>query len=157
MSQMARNLPAVQHDDTYMLPLLIVVFLSSPVPFHQPLRTLLSHSSPHSWRHPYKIPLQASFPSHSTSLFPNDSDCCLATSIHFRGHDLHLVVTSNSWKTSLSILLFSDHSLHSSSSFTCQHFFTAPRQLFQPIFYSLPHLRSQLRLHSLTLQLVPCV
>lgn len=142
MSQMARNLPAVQHEATYMWPLLIVVFLSSPVPFHQPLKSLLSHSSPRSWRHTYRIPLQASFPSRSTSLFPNDSDCNLATSIPFCGHDLDLIVTNNSWKTSLSIPLFSDHSLHSSSSFTCQHFFTAPRQLFQPIFYSLPPLLS---------------
>ena len=117
----------------------------------------LTHSSPHSWRHLYRILLQVSFLSRSTSLFPNDSDCYLDTSIYFFGHDLDLIVTNNSWKTSLSILLFSDHSLHFSSSLTCQHFFTAPRQLFQPIFDSLPHLLSQLRLLGLTLQLFPCM
>lgn len=117
-------------------PLIPCTFPSATEEFTISLLSSLLETSPD------RIPLQASFPSRSTSLFPNDSDCNLATSIPFCGHDLDLIVTNNSWKTSVSIPLFSDHSLHSSSSFTCQHFFTAPHQLFQPIFYSLPHLLS---------------
>lgn len=56
MSQMARNLPAMQHEATYMWPLLIVVFL---IPCTFPSATeefTISLPLPRSWRHAYRIP-----------------------------------------------------------------------------------------------------